>query len=398
MIPNYKKIKVLHLGFTDAKNSGSSLAMLRIHNGIKNQKIFSKIKVVKKKTNLRDIEEFNNLDRKINFIKRLLALFLKKFQNLNEINIHRSYNIFDNVKLVNLINNSKFNIVHLHWIHGEMLSLEDLSRIKKPVVWTLHDSWLVNSNIHVNIKNQKKIFKQKFLDKYFLERKKKILKNKNFTFVVPSIHMYNLFKKKFNLKNIFLIPHETSKNFKPIKKFSLQKKYLSSPQERKIMFFSYSKDDSYVKGNDLFIKLLQNLSQDDVNYHIYLCGKKNSELFRKFKNIKFTFMGNLNEKRLNILYNSVDLLVSCSRFESYGQTTLEARNAGLPVISFDVGAISERKNQEYIKIIKNYNVIKMSNEIKKYFNNNKKFKYKYIPDTNYIKIRNYKYIYLRILN
>ena len=27
----------------------------------------------------------------------------------------------------------------------------------------------------------------------------------------------------------------------------------------------------------------------------------------------------------------------------------------------------------------------MSNEIKKYFNNNKKFKYKYIPDTNYIK-------------
>ena len=49
MIPNYKKIKVLHLGFTDAKNSGSSLAMLRIHNGIKNQKIFSKIKVVKKK-------------------------------------------------------------------------------------------------------------------------------------------------------------------------------------------------------------------------------------------------------------------------------------------------------------------------------------------------------------
>ena len=90
--------------------------------------------------------------------------------------------------------------------------------------------------------------------------------------------------------------------------------------------------------------------------------------------------------------------MSCSRFESYGQTTLEARNAGLPVISFDVGAISERKNQEYIKIIKNYNVIKMSNEIKKYFNNNKKFKYKYIPDTNYIKIRNYKYIYLRVLN
>ena len=39
------------------------------------------------------------------------------------------------------INNSDADIIHLHWNQNEMLSIKDLTKIKKPIVWTLHDMW-----------------------------------------------------------------------------------------------------------------------------------------------------------------------------------------------------------------------------------------------------------------
>ena len=39
------------------------------------------------------------------------------------------------------INESDADIIHLHWFQNEMISVSDLSKIKKPLVWTLHDMW-----------------------------------------------------------------------------------------------------------------------------------------------------------------------------------------------------------------------------------------------------------------
>ena len=42
---------------------------------------------------------------------------------------------------VKRINASDADVVHLHWVQGEMLSIADMGRIQKPIVWTLHDMW-----------------------------------------------------------------------------------------------------------------------------------------------------------------------------------------------------------------------------------------------------------------
>ena len=33
------------------------------------------------------------------------------------------------------------DLVHLHWINNEMISIEQIGKITKPIVWTLHDMW-----------------------------------------------------------------------------------------------------------------------------------------------------------------------------------------------------------------------------------------------------------------
>ncbi|MBQ4394848.1 MAG: glycosyltransferase, partial [Paludibacteraceae bacterium] len=34
-----------------------------------------------------------------------------------------------------------YDIVHLHWINERFLYIGELAKIRKPIVWTLHDSW-----------------------------------------------------------------------------------------------------------------------------------------------------------------------------------------------------------------------------------------------------------------
>ena len=42
---------------------------------------------------------------------------------------------------VKSINSSDADIIHLHWIGDETLSVREISQIRKPIVWTFHDMW-----------------------------------------------------------------------------------------------------------------------------------------------------------------------------------------------------------------------------------------------------------------
>ena len=54
-----------------------------------------------------------------------------------------SYNEKYNKKAIKKISHKKnnYDLINLHWIQGEMISIEEIGRIKKPIVWTLHDAW-----------------------------------------------------------------------------------------------------------------------------------------------------------------------------------------------------------------------------------------------------------------
>ena len=86
---------------------------------------------------------------------------------------------------VKKINNSDADIVNLHWIQREMISIKDISRIRKPLVWTLHDMWAFCGTEHIATDNRwrdgyHKTENSNFfdLDKWNWSRKKKLWKNK----------------------------------------------------------------------------------------------------------------------------------------------------------------------------------------------------------------------------
>ena len=50
--------------------------------------------------------------------------------------------------IVERINSINPDVVHLHWIAGGMIRIEDLPKIKAPIVWSLHDMWAFTGGCH----------------------------------------------------------------------------------------------------------------------------------------------------------------------------------------------------------------------------------------------------------
>ena len=92
-------------------------------------------------------------------IRSTIAQFLIRVLMFGSKNM-RSISIFP-TQTLSKINNSECDIVHLHWINDEMISIEDIGKIKKPVILTLHDMWPFCGTEHITESERFKIGYQK---------------------------------------------------------------------------------------------------------------------------------------------------------------------------------------------------------------------------------------------
>ena len=86
--------------------------------------------------------------------------------------------------LLKYINRSDADIIHLHWVNAEMISVEQIGKIKKPIVWSFHDLWPLSGV--KNISNEEHILSPNrgWIDRWVLWRKKKAWCRFNHTYFV----------------------------------------------------------------------------------------------------------------------------------------------------------------------------------------------------------------------
>ena len=201
-------IKVLHVSFSD-NYGGANIAAVRLHNSLK-KKINSKMIVYNKRSKDKNIIQLKNKNSSLFSLKNYFCKLILIFQNKT---FSHSLNIFDS-HFLNFINNSDADIIHLHWINNEILSIRDISKIKKKLFWTLHDMWPFCGSEHYSknnryTKNYKYNFKN-FLSidiSYFIWKLKKKYFSKKINFIAPSIWMKKKVQKSFLFKknNVFLL-------------------------------------------------------------------------------------------------------------------------------------------------------------------------------------------------
>lgn len=392
-----KKIKVLYLNYFQSRG-GAAIAMNRILASLKRRVYIRKI--CYQIDDPVDQQLFyipNNLDLFLRIIKYKFQHFLKFFLNSNHGS--HSFNIFSS-KFLKLINNSNFDLVHFHWIGNEMISIEDIGKINKPIIWTTHDMWPFCGSSHYSFLENFDIFKSSNnLDSYTFFRKKKNWHNIGHV-VAPSHWQFKNIKKSklFKNKKNFLIKYPiNTKIWKPFPKNLSRKKIGIGLNELVFLFASDNRALDKRKGLAQLIKVLNALSKR-INFRLIIMGSSYKDLIN-FEKLNFacTIFSHISDIEKNppiYIYSASDLFLFPSVSEVGGLVVQEAAACGIPVIAFeDTGAASfvSHKKTGYLAKNKNFKnfyrgikwVIKNKNALKKeniinYVKNN--FSYKIISN------------------
>jgi glycosyltransferase involved in cell wall biosynthesis len=356
-------MKILLLSFSD--QGGAGTATYRIYKMLLNSRLTIHYKVIKK----------NRIDKKIlvqkpriyflNYLIRIFNInkFVSKIGNFKNRFTKDSSLIFTNFS--NQINKSDYDIVHLTWINN-FLSIEDIGKIKKPIVWTLCDMWPLGGVNHYDIWSEKLLWnsnhlKNKFKNFFNINYwaiKRKILSWNNKIYVVsPS-------KKLLSFANDSKILKKFSKNLIPwpidkknyYKKLNNYRKFFNLPTEKKLVIFACNngiKDNR--KGFDLFyesIKFSKNY------YDVVILGSSDLENFSNIYKRKIYCFGKiLDEKKIAKLLNSCDIIVIPSLIDNLPLIGIEAQACGLPIVTFDGNGVEDlvvHKHNGYLA--KLYNV------------------------------------------
>lgn len=277
--------------------------------------------------------------------KRKVARLLTIFDQL-ETKVYKSYSIFPS-RIPRLVAQFNPDIVHLHWVQGEFLSIEDISKINKPIVWTLHDCWPLSASEHHQLDST-----FHFLSSYqhlsplspskitFL-RKTSCWNRSNFHFIAPSQWMHEKISSSFmaNSSHSSIIPNPLDLDtFKRSNRLQTRQKYGWLNEEKIILLGSLASPDDPIKGIDLAISIFSLLSQTDLTYKLVTVGSPPPRIANLANH---THLGLINDPHnMANLYSASDLVVVPSRIETHSQTAAESIACGTPVIAFDIAGNS----------------------------------------------------------
>lgn len=344
-------MKIYHFSANNNKG-GAARAASRIHSSLLKLGIDS----------MMFVDELDMSSERIFGSNRILDIFLSKarakaanilLKSLNTKNSgQHSLSIFPS-RWLKFINESDADIVHLHWVNREMLSISDIGKIKKPIVWTLHDMWSFSGAEHLcednrweegYLKNNRPSHEKGFdLNRWVFKRKLKHWKEP-INIVTPSTWLSECARSSYlmNTWPVSTIPNcLDTELWKPSDK-QYARNLFGFPKDKKLILFgSYGSNATLNKGFDLLLKSLQALNNPEDNYELVVFGDTSKDQFSKLK-IPVHFIGHIrNDERLVSLYNAADLMVIPSRQEAFGQVASEAQACGTPVVAFFTSGLKD---------------------------------------------------------
>lgn len=348
-------MKILHVNTSDI-SGGAARAAYRIHKGLQGIGMDSKMLVQSK---LNDDKTVIGPDNKIKkgFAKlrpTLDSAAKNLFSGGSKTIFSPAWFPFSDIP--SQIKAISPDIVHLHWICGGMLRIEDLKRINKPIIWTLHDMWAFTGGCHYSDDCDR--FQQDCgncpqlnrsgkndLSRSILKRKKVAWRGLNITFVTPSRWLAECAKKSslFKGQHIEVIHNGIDLNlFKPIDKTIARKRW-ELPINKKLILFGAEKATSdHRKGFDLLYDGLKQL-------HAKWSGKAELVVFGSSEpknppdfGLPVHYLGHLHDDvGIALLYAAADVMVTPSRQDNLPNTIVEPLSCGTPVVSFDIGGMPD---------------------------------------------------------
>ena len=347
-------MRILHISHRDT-GGGAAIAAARMHIALRENGIESEMLVSRKLLPSPFVHQVSSGAKHWLWeFKKKISRGLELLQQNREGNFH-SLNLFGD-RILPAIEKLNPDIVHLHWVGGEMALIEDLAMINRPIVWTFHDMWPICGAEHLvlglqkeriingySIANRDYAIKGIDWNRLIWERKYRNWKGCRMTAICLSKWQERLVRKSALFKAeafgpVILIPNGIpTVRFYPDESLHVRNRF-SLPEDNPILLFGAHLSENRTKGLDLLKQVL--LYTDLPPETMLVSFGKGRPFFPK--KIRHKHLGPVNdENSLRELYSAATLTLVPSRMESFGLVAAESLACGTPVVCFETSGITD---------------------------------------------------------
>lgn len=342
--------KVIHFSGTYSKD-GASFSVIKLNEYLNKKNILSIFYLLKSKNFFKKNVFFLNN----NFFLRLFFFIILKFESLllRIIKKEKNFAFFNNYvesNTMQIIKKENPDIVHFHWM-PRLFNFKKIIRIKKKIVITLRDYWLITGGCnyplncskyssHCNLCPHLNNFYMRKDFSYFNFKIKREaisqIKDK-INIVVLNTDMQNevINLNIFNKKNIFFIPNGIEEKEFYITNKNIERNNLNLSTKKKIILFGAQNLEQKWKGIEVVLKLSKIL--DNKKYLLISFGEISKRIKNTLEqNLEYVDLGYIeNNQKLRSVYNAADCFLFPSHIETFGKVILESIFCGTPVIAFN---------------------------------------------------------------
>jgi len=260
--------------------------------------------------------------------------------------------------LADWINNSDFDIVNLHWLGGEMLSVEEIAKIRKPLCWTMHDMWAFSGAEHYDDLDYPGRYRKGYtaatrpsgysgpdIDAWVWRRKQKAWAGKRFHLVSPSRWLAGCAEQSVLMRRqrCEVIPNCVDTNiFKPIDRHVARNILNLDSDKRYILFGAMSSTSDRRKGFHVLQPALKRLAEQvgvAGNVELLVFGAE-TPVSPPDLGLPAHYLGMFHDDvSLALLYNAADVFVAPSLQDNLPNTLVESLACGTPCVAFALGGM-----------------------------------------------------------
>jgi glycosyltransferase involved in cell wall biosynthesis len=254
------------------------------------------------------------------------------------------------------LNTTGADLLHLHWVQDEFLSVEAIGRLNGPLIWTLHDSWAFCGSEHYPASISDQRFREGYercnrplgdrgldLDRWTWRRKRRAWASllPRLQLIAPSHWMAEQAAASALLAGVpcAVIPNALPSVFRPILR-AQARALLDWPQGRRLLLFgAIGGAEDARKGLDLLAAALARLAGERCDLETVLLGQSTPAqgLALPCRNLG-RFHDDLS---LALAYAAADVVVVPSRLDNLPQAASEALACGTPVVAFRQGGMAD---------------------------------------------------------
>lgn len=250
------------------------------------------------------------------------------------------------------INRSDANVVNLHWTGYGTLSVRQIGRIRKPVVWTLHDMWAFTGGLGYESDAPDAPWRLGYertapstrvdIECWVARRKQRHWVDLNVHLVAPSRWLAECVRESALLggQPVSVIPNTLDlQRFAPRDQGLSRISFGISPRVRLIVVALGGDLSDDRKGFDLLVEALQQLEPGSVE--LAIAGHAVPPPRWPSVMPKTHWLGRLDDDALVRAYTAADVVVVPSRQDNLPQTATEPQACGVPVVAFACGGLAD---------------------------------------------------------